>query len=101
MSDDKTTEADKTLSRKLDEMGKTKCPNCGRILDRGDVAWNSASTEAGTDYSRAHIQCQACETEIADWWSWYPCADTFEEFVENVLPDWAADPPPKRATPDS
>lgn len=82
--------ADEKLSIKLKEMEKTHCPVCNRALDRGDVAWNCASTEAGTDYSWAHIQCQSCDTEVAEWISWWPCdgGDTFEDFVEHILPDW-------------
>lgn len=80
-------DADKEFKRIMSEHGKDKCPNCGKEIDRGDVAWNNRSTDAGTDYATGEIQCSACDTEIANGSSWYPGADDFEEFVENLLED--------------
>src|SRR5690349_17570176 len=67
-----TADPDAVLAAKLESMGKSACPSCGRRLDRGDVAWNEASTSEGTPITWAHIQCQACDTEVAEWWSWWP-----------------------------
>lgn len=81
------TEAEQHFAHYLRELGLDSCPQCGRLIDRGDVAWNSAFTEAGTDFSVGEIICQQCDHEIAYWHSWYPKPDTFAEFVEHVLPD--------------
>lgn len=83
--------ADEALAHVLRERGKSNCPGCGRAIDRGDVSWNNASTSEGTPYTAALIQCQGCDAEIAHWDSWCPGADDFDEFVENVLPDWEVD----------
>ena len=65
----------------LKTIGIEKCPDCGKCVDRGDVAWNSASTEAGTGYSVLEILCQQCDTEVYRTVSWYPSIGDFEEFV--------------------
>jgi hypothetical protein len=75
---------DRNLAVALARHGKSTC-QCGRIIDRGDVAWNSGSTEAGTEYSVIWIICQACDTEIAQVHSWMPWIDTFEEAVHELM----------------
>ena len=67
--------------------GHAACRGCGRVFDRGDVSWNSPCTEAGTDYTAAQIICEACGREAEHWQSWYPGADSWPEFVANVLGD--------------
>jgi hypothetical protein len=80
---------DEKLTAILAKHGKSNCPKCGRLLDRGDVAWNNADTEAGTPFTWVEIQCQQCDTEIAHFSSWWPGADDLDELVENVLAnDW-------------
>lgn len=80
--------ADEEFARALAAHGKTNCPTCGRVIDRGDVAWNSASTEAGTGYSTAYIHCQACGAEVASWSSWWSEVSDWCEFCAQLLPGW-------------
>lgn len=80
-------EYDEIFQQILKQYKKDICPNCGKIIDRGDLCWNNPSTDAGTDYCVVEIQCQQCDTEIAHGHSWYPGADNFEELVNNVLED--------------
>jgi hypothetical protein len=77
--------ADEQLKKILIEKGLENCRSCSREIDRGDIAWNSPSTEEGTDYTVVQITCQQCGTEIAHVTSWYPSADSFEELVESIL----------------
>lgn len=74
--------ADETFKRILTDHGSEKCWSCGRELDRGDVAWNNASTEAGTPFAVLEIICQACDSEVMRCQTWWPAIDDFEEFVE-------------------
>ncbi len=80
--------ADEKLTAILAEHGKTECPSCGKKIDRADVAWNNADTEAGTPFTWVEIQCLACQTEIIHFSSWYPAADDLDDLIEHVLPDW-------------
>jgi len=76
------------FSNLLIKINKNKCPNCGKEIDRGDVAWNCACTEAGTECSILSIICQKCSTEIIYEDSWNPGIENFEEFVlelEDIL----------------
>lgn len=77
---------DNKFSKILKSKGLDKCSDCGKVIDRGDAAWNNASTEAGTGYSVLIIQCQRCESEVYRTASWYPSIVDFEEFV-NTLAD--------------
>jgi len=90
MSTSQTTQADSDLAQRLKEMGKENCPNCGRRLDRDDLGWNYISTGEGPLTTRAHIECQACDMEVAWWPSLWPGGNdaTFEEFMGKALPDW-------------
>ncbi len=63
------------------------CPKCQKPIDQGDVSWNEASTGEGTPCTWSQIICQRCEYELAHWWSWHSECSTFEEWVEDVLPD--------------
>jgi hypothetical protein len=80
--------SDEKLAAVLVEHGKSNCPSCGRIIDRGDVAWNNAQTESGTPCTWVQIQCVKCESEIGHFWSWWPGADDFDDLVDNVMHDW-------------
>lgn len=71
------------LARVLEEKGLDRC-KCGRIIDRGDVAWNEAATEAGTDYTTVIIQCQACDEELLYVHSWWPWVDGFDEVIDII-----------------
>ena len=64
------------------------CPDCGREIDRGDIAWNSPSTEAGTPMSFVEIICQGCQTGIAHVWSWWPGIDDFSDVLKVLEDDW-------------
>ena len=73
--------------RELEEHNISVCPKCQKPINQGDVSWNEGSTEAGTGCTWSQIVCQRCEHELAHWWSWYSECPTFEEWVEDVLPD--------------
>ena len=83
MEMDKEDILDKKLKEILVKNNMDICPCCGRQLDRGDVAWNTACTEAGTDYSVVSIICQACDDEMLNAHTWY-CIDNFEDLVEEL-----------------
>lgn len=78
---------DDRLKTVLADKGYSHCPSCGREVDRGDVAWNEAGTEAGTPVSVIKIQCQACDEEVVYFFSWYPCIEVFEEAVDVIEDD--------------
>jgi hypothetical protein len=79
-------EADDIFAQFLEEKGISPC-ECGRVIDRADVAWNNAQTESGTPLSFVEVQCLNCQAEIIYWSSWYPDISSFEELVEHVLED--------------
>lgn len=81
-------EADAELRYILASHHAAKCPSCDREIDRGDVSWNSPSTEAGTSYCVLQITCQNCGTEILHQQSWYPGIDGFNEFVYVLGDNW-------------
>lgn len=85
-----TNEADQDgrLRAILARHNASACTNCGRIIDRGDIAWNASSTMAGTPTSFVEIQCQACDTEIAQVFSWWPSVQSFREAVNILAQDW-------------
>lgn len=75
------TEIDRRIQEILEERGYAACPECGRHLDRGDIAWNGAITEAGTDHCFVEIQCQQCDAEVVSFYSWYPGIESLDELV--------------------
>lgn len=81
------SEAETELHEILCSKGKDTC-QCGREIDRADVAWNEGDTGEGTPFTWVTIQCQACDEQLANFSSWYPSADTFEELVEFCFEDW-------------
>lgn len=84
-------EAEAAFLAKLAEFGMSRCKNCGQEIGLGDLSWNSASTEEGTDYATALIQCTTCQTKVAHWYSPLSEADNIVEFVAEILPDLNAD----------
>lgn len=61
--------------------------DCGHEISFGDIAWNEGQTEAGTPTSWIHIQCQACQTEMA-WvssWTWFDEELTDNERLDRVV----------------
>jgi hypothetical protein len=78
---------ERILDAELRRRGVSPC-KCGRVIDRADVAWNNACSEAGTSYSTVTIICLACDAPIAYWRSWYPEIEDFEELIDHVLDDW-------------
>lgn len=81
-------EAERQFAAELERRGLSHCPECGTKIDRGHVAWNNASTEAGTECCSVEIECLKCGHEIGHWESWWPGIDGFEDLVKNVLDDW-------------
>jgi len=57
-------ELDERLHTVLVKYGKDVCPNCGRCIDRGDMAWFESTNESGTDIDIVMIECQRCDTEL-------------------------------------
>jgi hypothetical protein len=78
---------DEELSKVLKGKNAEKCPRCGRVLDRGDCAWNTGQTEPGTPFSDLYIRCQKCDTEIKHISTWY-FVESFEEFIEQLNEEW-------------
>ena len=83
-------QADAEFQRVLAAHDATNCPHCSKPIDRGDVAWNDASTDAGTGYSVLTVQCQRCFHEIAYFRSWHGSIHDFNEFVHVLGEDWKA-----------
>jgi len=79
--------SDQQFANVLKEHGTLYCPSCGKVIDRGDVAWNNASTHAGTPYSSILIECLRCDTEILYLTSWFEI-DSFAELVDVLARDW-------------
>lgn len=80
-------QADEDLENILKKHGKEFCPKCNRKIDRGDVAWNEGSTEAGTPYSVLEIACLQCGTEIAHKYSW-SWVESFDDFICALEEEW-------------
>jgi hypothetical protein len=80
------SEADNLFAQFLADRNLSPC-QCGRKIDRADVAWNCGQTEAGTEYSCVEVQCLNCLEEIIYWTSWHSDITDFEDLVENVLED--------------
>jgi hypothetical protein len=72
---------DEKLKAVLKSKGKDTCPNCGREIDRGDMAWNNGSTEYGTGYCVVECQCQQCDTELFEFHSWHPAIDDIDDLA--------------------
>lgn len=79
---------DERFREVMDAHGALICKGCGRELDRGDVAWNTGSTEVGTPFSVIEIICQGCNTEAAQVSSWTFDLDSFESVVSVLAEDW-------------
>jgi transcriptional regulator with XRE-family HTH domain len=75
------------FSEVLKKYNKDKCPNCNKLIDRGDVQWNNANNENGTGYSVLEIICERCFTEIVylQSWSYIDDFDAFVEILESEL----------------
>lgn len=63
----------------LKENGYQFCKSCGRELDQGDLAWNEASTEAGTPHAVVVCQCQNCLAGVFEVRSWWPSMETLKD----------------------
>jgi len=74
------------VTQVLKKFNSEKC-ECGRILDRGDIAWNTGCTEYGTGYSVLEVICQSCDEEIKIIHTWYE-VDCFEEFLTELEDCW-------------
>lgn len=72
---------DQELGRILREWDIARCRACGRLMDRGDLAWNNGQTEAGTEFSVVYVTCQACGTEMLQYKTWYTPIDDVGELV--------------------
>ena len=72
---------DEALLNVLKRKGKDICPNCGRVIDRGDMAWNNGSTKYGTGYCVVECQCQQCDTELFKVDSWYPSINDTDDLA--------------------
>lgn len=79
--------AEEKLASWLKQNKIESCSHCSKPLDRNDVAWNDADSGSGTPMTMVNISCSVCLTEAYLGYSWYPCTDTFEELIDNVLID--------------
>lgn len=77
------------LAAILQKHNAAQCPNCQHPIGWGDVAWNSGSTEEGTEYSVIEIQCTACDTEILYLHSWYAPIDDESEIIYVLQTEWS------------
>lgn len=68
---------DERFAEILEEHGLDVCKECDKTVDRSDVAWNNASTEAGTPCATLEIICAACSNSILHIFSWWPGIETF------------------------
>lgn len=80
----KEKEYDNALSDVLKRKGKDACPECSRVIDRGDMAWNNGSTKYGTGYCVVECQCQQCDTELFQFHSWYPSIDDIYDLARVI-----------------
>jgi len=78
---------DERLADVLAQHTASAC-NCGHAIGWGDIAWNNSSTEAGTDCCTVEIQCEACQREIAHFFSWYPHIEDNTDLVHVLETDW-------------
>ena len=82
------TEADSLkLKGILREHDAEFCKN-GHEIGWGDIAWNDASTEAGTGYCTVQIECSVCQSEIVHIDSWYPWIDDAHDILHVLERDW-------------
>lgn len=65
---------------------------CGRVLDQGDLAWNSGETDAGTPCSMIVCQCQQCLEDVFTFYSWYSPIDDIDELYDVIRRDLKARP---------
>lgn len=74
----------------LDKHDARYCPECNHEIGFGDIAWNNASTEAGTPYTWIYIHCAVCNTEIHRIMSWYPEIMSYEKdiLLDVIEEDW-------------
>lgn len=63
------------------------CPACNHEIGLGDIAWNEASTEAGTPVSTIEIQCVICQTEIKWLHSWTGI-DDIDDLLDIIEDNW-------------
>jgi hypothetical protein len=89
---DRPTE-EQRLTAVLQEHGAAACPKCGRTIDRGDVSWQGANTQAGTPCTTVYVICQGCDTEVAEVFSWLPWVDHFGDVLDLLEEeDWEGVP---------
>ena len=81
-------ELDARLAMVLAEHAASTCNKCGRTLDRGDVAWSSGSTEAGTPFSYIEVMCARCDAQKINVRSWWPEVESLEEAIDILEKDW-------------
>lgn len=75
------------LGEILKKHNAERCSN-GHKIGFGDIAWNCASTEAGTDFSTVDIICTLCGLEVVLIRSWYPWIETADELLSVIESDW-------------
>lgn len=88
MNESRLISSDTYLTETLARYGLAECKSCGRVFDRGDVAWSNGQTEAGTPHATLEIICTACSTEALCIWAWaeIESLDDFVDVLDTELP---------------
>lgn len=81
------TNLDKELKEILIKHNAEFC-KCGHEIGWGDIAWNQAVTEYGTEHGYVEIQCLACQEEITEFHTWYPFIEDQEDVIHVLKNDW-------------
>lgn len=79
--------ADQQFAALLSAHSLTTCPSCAKPIDRGDLAWNNAST-GYTPYSVVEILCQRCDHELLFLKSWKPSIRDIRDVILVLETDW-------------
>jgi hypothetical protein len=87
---DPTPAEDERLERILSDHIAEYC-QCGHKLGWGDIAWNTATTEGGTDYSTIQIQCVVCDEEITYLATWSIDINTVEYLLDEIELNWTTE----------
>ncbi len=67
--------------------GYANCTNCEKPLDRMDVSWNNASTEAGTPCCWIDVICSECGSSASHFSSWWPGIDGDDDLIHVIDSD--------------
>lgn len=84
MSDD----LDDRLIAVLQKHNAQTCASCGFEVGWGSIAWNNATSEAGTPCAVVYVICDRCGSNIALVFTWKPCIEDLDEVLSVLEEDW-------------